>query len=49
MRLGDATRKYVANKQATGMVFEAAAYNLRAFTEKLGANADQENKVRLRA
>ena len=38
MKLGDATRKYVANKQATGMVFEAEAYILRAFAEKLGTN-----------
>jgi integrase len=38
MKLGDATRKYVANKQATGMVFEAEAYILRALTEKLGPN-----------
>src|SRR5271165_6158806 len=38
MKLGDATREYVANKQATGMVFEAEAYILRALTEKLGAN-----------
>lgn len=38
MKLGDATRAYVANKQATGMAFEAEAYILSAFTEKLGAN-----------
>ena len=38
MKLGDATREYVASKQATGMVFEAEAYVLRAFTEKLGPN-----------
>ena len=38
MKLGDATREYVANKKATGMVFEAEAYVLRAFTEKLGPN-----------
>ena len=38
MKLGNATREYVAGKQATGMVFEAEAYILRAFTEKLGAN-----------
>ncbi len=38
MKLGDATREYVANKQATGMVFEAEAYILRAFTERLGPN-----------
>jgi hypothetical protein len=36
MKLGDATREYVASKQATGMVFEAEAYVLRPFTEKLG-------------
>ena len=38
MKLGDATRKYVTTKQATGMVFEAEAYVLRTFTEKLGPN-----------
>jgi integrase/recombinase XerD len=38
MKLGDATRKYVANKQAAGMVFEAEAYILRTLTEKLGPN-----------
>src|SRR5260370_4447863 len=38
MKLGDATREYVPTKQATGMVFEAEAYVLRAFTEKLGPN-----------
>jgi hypothetical protein len=38
MKLGNATREYVANKKATGMVFEAEAYILRAFTEKLGAS-----------
>jgi integrase/recombinase XerD len=38
MKLGQATREYVANKQATGMVFGVEAYVLRAFTEKLGPN-----------
>ena len=38
MKLGDATREYVASKQATGMVFEAEAYVLRTFTEKLRPN-----------
>ena len=38
MKLGLATREYVANKQATGMVFGVEAYVLRAFTEKLGSN-----------
>jgi len=38
MKLGQATREYVANKQATGMVFAVEAYVLRAFTEKLGPN-----------
>jgi integrase/recombinase XerD len=38
MKLGRATREYVANKQATGMVFGVEAYVLRAFTEKLGPN-----------
>ena len=38
MKLGLATREYVANKQATGMVFGVEAYILRAFTEKLGPN-----------
>jgi hypothetical protein len=38
MKLGDATREYVASKQATGMVFNAEAYVLRTFTEKLGPN-----------
>ena len=38
MKLVNATREYVANKQATGMVFEAEACILRTFTEQLGAN-----------
>lgn len=38
MKLGNATREYVANKQATGMVFETEACILRTFTEQLGAN-----------
>ena len=38
MKLGDATREYVASKQATGMVFTAEAYVLRTFTEKLRPN-----------
>jgi len=38
MKLGQATREYVANKQATGMVFGVEAYVLRAFMEKLGPN-----------
>jgi len=38
MKLGQATREYVASKQATGMVFGVEAYVLRAFTEMLGPN-----------
>jgi len=38
MKLGPATREYVANKQATGMVFGVEAYVLRAFTERMGPN-----------
>ena len=38
MKLGNATREYVANKQATGMVFETEACILRTFTEQLGVN-----------
>jgi len=38
MKLGQATREYVANKQATGMVFGVEANVLRAFTKKLGPN-----------
>jgi len=38
MKLVNATREYVANKPATGMVFEAEACILRTFTEQLGAN-----------
>src|SRR5260370_30035785 len=38
MKLGDATREYVASKQAMGMVFTAEAYVLRTFTEKLRPN-----------
>lgn len=38
MKLGDATREYVASKQAMGMVFEAEAYILRVFMDKLGPN-----------
>ena len=44
MKLGDATREYVANKQATGMVFEAEAYILRTFTEQAGSQCSRSGK-----
>jgi integrase/recombinase XerD len=36
MRLGEATRKYVAAKRSTGMAFEKGASTLRAFTRITG-------------
>jgi hypothetical protein len=34
MKLGSATREYVAYKQGIGMVFETEAVILRAFTKR---------------
>ena len=39
MKLCDAISRYIAYKQAIGMVFETEATILRAFTEKVGVNA----------
>lgn len=38
MKLCDAISRYIAYKQAIGMVFETEATILWAFTEKVGAN-----------
>jgi hypothetical protein len=38
MKLSDAISRYIAYKQAIGMVFETEATVLRAFTERVGAN-----------